>query len=120
MTERNDPSAAGPGPKRGSPGSHPSGFRPSIGLRNEVKDAVRPHAVVLMLGVLILQLAFVVSYVGAFHMPRPSRIPVAVVAPARTQAALIDKLNSIPGRPISSRPAVNASQARAMVLDREV
>ncbi|SHM32640.1 YhgE/Pip domain-containing protein [Actinacidiphila paucisporea] len=102
--------------------STPAGFRPSRGFRREFRDAVTPRASILMLGVLILELAFVVSYIGAFHSPKPSRIPLAVVAPAQPQAraAVVGKLNGLPGRPLSARPADSLSQARGMVLDRSV
>ncbi|WUV82972.1 SNG1 family protein [Streptomyces sp. NBC_01476] len=79
-----------------------------------------PRAAVMLLGVLILELAFVVSYIGAFHSPKPSHIPLAVVAPAPAQAALVGRLNALPGRPLSARPARSPAQARAMVLDRRV
>jgi len=32
--------------------------------------------------VLLLQFAFILSYIGAFHSPSPHRIPVIVVAPS--------------------------------------
>nr|WSX78879.1 ABC transporter permease [Streptomyces sp. NBC_00899] len=102
------------------PSSPPSDYRPSKGLWQEVKDAVTPRSSILLLGVLILELAFIVSYIGAFHSPKPSRIPLAVVAPAGTQAAVVGKLNGLPGEPLSARSADSVGQARAMVLDRSV
>ncbi|WUH92964.1 DUF3533 domain-containing protein [Streptomyces sp. NBC_00433] len=85
-------------------------------------DAMTPRASILLLGVLIIELAFVVSYIGAFHSPKPSRIPLAVVAPARAQAqvAVVGKLNELPGTPLSARSADSVGQARSMVLDRSV
>ncbi|WP_327290570.1 DUF3533 domain-containing protein [Streptomyces sp. NBC_01198] len=100
--------------------STPSDFRPSKGFAQEVKDAVSLRATIMILGVLILELAFVVSYIGAFHSPKPSRIALVVVAPAQAQSALVGKLNALPGRPLSVRPAGSVGQARAMVLDRRV
>ncbi|MYS22803.1 Protein of unknown function [Streptomyces sp. DvalAA-14] len=121
MSDGNDGSPPGP-PPEGEPRKTPSssGYRPSKGFQQELKDAVRPRAALMLLGVLILELGFVVSYVGAFHAPKPDRIPLAVVAPAQARAALIGKLNALPGRPLSARPADSASQARARVLDHSV
>jgi hypothetical protein len=98
----------------------PPDYRPSKGFRQEVRDAVSPRASILLLGVLVLELAFIVSYIGAFHSPKPSRVPIAVVAPAGAQAALVGKLNELPGHPLSARSADSVGQARAMVLDRRV
>jgi hypothetical protein len=39
---------------------------------------------VLVLGGLLLQVGFVLSYVGVFHAPTPHDVPLAVVAPAGT------------------------------------
>ncbi|TXL92419.1 DUF3533 domain-containing protein [Streptomyces sp. IB2014 016-6] len=115
MTERDVPAAPGSGPQGKSPA--PS---PALRFRSEVREAITPRAALLLLGVLILELAFVVSYIGAFHAPKPSKITLAVVAPAQAQAAVIEKLSSIPGEPLSGRPADSVGQARALVLEREV
>lgn len=56
---------------------------PSGGFLAEFKDAVTTRAALLVLGVLALQLAFITSYIGAFHHPKPSEIPMAVAAPSR-------------------------------------
>ncbi|NEE41309.1 DUF3533 domain-containing protein, partial [Streptomyces sp. SID7982] len=37
---------------------------------SEVKSAVTPRATLLVIGVVALQLLFVVSYVGALHEPK--------------------------------------------------
>ncbi|MFG1810000.1 DUF3533 domain-containing protein [Streptomyces sp. NPDC049040] len=100
--------------------SSPSEFRPSKGFRQEVKDAVTPRASLLLLGVLILELAFVVSYIGAFHSPKPDGVRVAVVAPGQTVAGVVGKLNALPGRPLSARAVATAAQARTQVLERNV
>ncbi|MFJ3135953.1 DUF3533 domain-containing protein [Streptomyces sp. NPDC086843] len=104
----------------GQPPGSPPASSPAARFRGEVRGAITPRAGLIMLGVLILELAFVVSYIGAFHSPTPDKIPVAVVAPAAEQGAVIEKLNSIPGEPLKGRPADSAAQARTMVLEREV
>lgn len=47
----------------------------SPGFAAEFKDAVTFRAFGLVLGGLLVQLAFIVSYVGAFHSPPPSGSP---------------------------------------------
>lgn len=55
----------------------------SQGFVAELFDAITPRTVFLVSGVLLIQLAFVLSYVGAFHHPTPHQVPVVVVAPAQ-------------------------------------
>lgn len=98
------------------PGPAPAG----PAFRQDLRGAVTPRAVILLLGVLILEMAFVVSFIGAFHSPRPRNLPLAVVAPGQAQARLVAELNSLPGEPLDARAADSASEARAMVLDRRV
>jgi len=66
----------------------------------------------LVLGVLLIQLGFILSYVGAFHHPTPHRAPVLVVAPAAVSARLVGELNSLPGDPLQA----SASTGRAGAL----
>ncbi|CAM5637278.1 ABC transporter permease [Streptomyces pilosus] len=91
---------------------------PGATFRTELRRAVTPRATILLCGVLLLEIAFVVSFIGAFHSPRPRDLAVAVVAPGQAQAGLIDELNALPGEPLAARAAESASEARAMVLDR--
>lgn len=65
----------------------------------EVRSAVTPHASLLVLGVLGLMIAFITSYTGAFHHPRPTDVPFGVVAPARVSGELVGKLDRLPGSP---------------------
>jgi hypothetical protein len=92
--------------------------------RREVIPGVTLRSVVLVLGVLLLQLGFVLSYVGAFHAPAPREIPVAVVAPAGVPAgtaeSAVRQLNGIPGDPLFARPASSERAARQLLADRDV
>ena len=54
-----------------------------MSIRADLREAFTPNRLALVAGVLLIQLAFIWSYVGAFHSPKPSDIPVAVVAPAQ-------------------------------------
>jgi len=94
--------------------THPTG-RPAHRARSaaqafpaEVRDAVTGRTVVLVLGVLLLELAFVLSYVGAFHAPRPHRITVATVGPAR----VVSELDGLPSQPLRATTAPSEAAAR--------
>lgn len=69
----------------------------------EFKDAVALRTVGLIIGVLLLQIGFILSYVGAFHAPTPQHIPLAVVS-SSTQASdqTVAKLNAIAGAPLQA------------------
>ncbi|MDX3114799.1 DUF3533 domain-containing protein [Streptomyces scabiei] len=91
----------------------------SPGFAAEFKDAVTLRAFGLVLGGLLVQLAFVVSYVGAFHSPTPHRIPVAVVAPQQASAKIVAQLDALAGAPVDATAAPDAAAARQWVLTRK-
>jgi hypothetical protein len=72
----------------------------------------------LVLGVLLLQLGFILSYVAAFHAPRPHGVPVAVVVPAAPaeSARIAASLDSLPSRPLRASPVTSPAQARQQVV----
>ncbi len=47
------------------------------GAAAEIRDAITLRAFLLVCGVGVLQLAFITSYIGAFHDPRPHQVPVS-------------------------------------------
>ena len=83
----------------------------SHGLGAEFRDAVTLRAVLLVVGVGLLQLGFIASYIGAFHRPIPHRMALAVVAPAAIRPALVDRLNAIAGHPLGTAVAVASASA---------
>ncbi|RBY97681.1 DUF3533 domain-containing protein [Blastococcus sp. TF02-8] len=94
------------------------------GPRRELVPGVTRRAALLVVGVLLLQLGFVVSYVGAFHAPRPREVPLAVVAPpgapqgtAEQQAGRLDDLD---GDPLDARAVGSEAAGRRLLADREV
>ncbi|APU39635.1 DUF3533 domain-containing protein [Streptomyces sp. TN58] len=94
---------------------------PPQGFLAEFKDAVTPRAALLVLGVLALQLAFVTSYIGAFHHPKPHDIPIAVAAPAAPAAErAAQQLGALPGDPLAPRVVDDEAAARAQVENRDV
>ncbi|MFG2289146.1 DUF3533 domain-containing protein [Streptomyces sp. NPDC048595] len=86
----------------------------------EVKSAVTPHASLLVLGVLGLMIAFIASYAGAFHQPKPADVPFAVVAPPPAAGQLVHKLDRLPGSPLDPHAAASESAARRQIEDRTI
>jgi hypothetical protein len=90
----------------------------------ELLPGVTRRSVVLVVGVLLLQLGFVLSYVGAFHAPTPRQVPLAVVAPAGAPAGTAEqvagRLGALSGDPLDTRVAATEDDARRLLTDREV
>jgi hypothetical protein len=88
-------------------------------LMSELRDAVAPRAVALGAGVLMIQLLFILSYVGAFHAVKPQQIPVAVAAPAQVAAQVTPQvaagLNGIAGQPVHATSVASPAAAQAQV-----
>lgn len=84
----------------------------------ELRDAISTRAVLVMVGVLLLQLGFALSYMGAFHAPKPHRIPMVVVAPQAVEKDLVTRLNALPGDLLQVSAVADRAQARARILDR--
>ena len=78
----------------------------------------------LFVGVLLLQMGFILSYVAAFHQPTPRDIEIAVIAdqgiPAGMDQQVADKLNAIDGSPLSAQVIDNTATARRMLHDRDI
>ena len=71
-------------------------------LSDRFRDAIAPRTLALGVGVLLLQFAFILSYIGAFHSPSPHRIPVIVVAQDGVAEQVVEQLNAIPGQPLEA------------------
>ncbi|MEO3975424.1 DUF3533 domain-containing protein [Streptomyces sp. CAU 1734] len=91
------------------------------GFVAELKDAVSLRAALLVIGVLALQVAFVVSYIGAFHHPKPQEIPLAVAAPDQRSAdGAVRRLAALPGDPVDPRAVRSEAAAREGIEQRDV
>ncbi|WP_059011287.1 hypothetical protein [Streptomyces specialis] len=89
--------------------------------RTDARGAVTPRAALLVLGVLLLHLAFIASYLGALHDPEPDRVPLAVVAPDDIRGELVGRLDGLPGGPLDAgHRAKDAADARRQVERRDV
>lgn len=98
-----------------SPPAKPRGFAA------ELRDAVTPRAFWLVIGVLLLQLGFILSYLGAFHHPTPHRVPIAVTAPTQAATAqAVGQLNALPGSPLDARAVADEATARSQIRNRTV
>ncbi|MCU4183022.1 SNG1 family protein [Acidiferrimicrobium sp. IK] len=82
---------------------------------SEWRDAVEPRTVALIVGVLLLQMGFIASYVGAFHTPTPHRVPLAVVAPAPVTSGTVERLNGLRGHPLRASAVASRAEAAARV-----
>ncbi len=100
----------------GGRGRHERAPRPQ-GFWAEYRDAVSPRTVGLVVGVLLLQLGFILSYAGAFHAPTPHRIPLAVVAPAQVSATTVGQLDAIAGSPVQAVAVANRAVAERRLRD---
>jgi hypothetical protein len=81
------------------------------GFFADLRDAVSERTTVLVVGVLAIQLAFILSYVGAFHAPEPHEIPLAVAAPGPAAGQLVRQLNGLAGRPLDAAEAASPTAA---------
>ncbi|MEU5833329.1 DUF3533 domain-containing protein [Streptomyces diacarni] len=79
------------------------------------RGALTPGTLALVVGVFLVQLGFLLSYIGSFHHPDPQGIPVAVVAPQ--QAA--DRLDGLPGHPLEPTVAEDEQAARERIEQRD-
>ena len=89
----------------------------SQGFVAELFVAITPRTVFLVFGVLLIQLAFVLSYVGAFHHPTPHQVPVVVVAPAQISGHVVTELSGLHGHPLSATAV--PSEAAGLTLLRD-
>ncbi|WP_185993902.1 DUF3533 domain-containing protein [Streptomyces benahoarensis] len=86
----------------------------------EVRSAVSIRAALLVTGVLGLMVAFITSYAGAFHAPKPTDIALGVVAPAQARGALVTKLDGLPGSPLDPRALPSREVALQQLRDRKI
>lgn len=69
---------------------------------------------VVLVAALVLQLAFLGSYVGALHEPKPHDVPVAVVGPS----AAAEQLNGLPGSPLDATAVSSLDEGEKRVARR--
>jgi hypothetical protein len=83
-------------------------------------EGVTLRAALLVAGVLALQLAFIASYLAAFHAPAPHGITIDVVGPAPAVAQqAATKLNALPKHPVEATVAADEPAARSSIDARD-
>jgi hypothetical protein len=85
------------------------------GFWADLRDAIPLRTIVIVMGVLLLQLGFILSYVGAFHHPSPHRIDLAVVAPPQVAGQTVAGFNAIDRTPLHAVAVADASTARRQI-----
>lgn len=78
------------------------------------------QAIALLFGVLVLGTAFIASYVGALHNPKPRDLPVAVVAGDTQAQALLAGVATQAGPVLQARQYASAAQAGDALARRRV
>lgn len=87
---------------------------PPTTFGGELRRTAGSRNLLLVIGVLLLQIAFIASYVGAFHSPKPHDITVAVVAGPKTEQ-VVAQLNAVDGSPLKASPAASPEAAQHKV-----
>ncbi|MEU3572066.1 ABC transporter permease [Kitasatospora sp. NPDC036755] len=93
---------------------------PGQGFLAELKSAVTPRAALLVIGVLLLQLGFITSYIGALHKPTPQNLSIAVVAPPQVAPKLVGALESVPNDAVRAVTAPDAETATQQIKDQKL
>ncbi|MFI1017263.1 DUF3533 domain-containing protein [Streptomyces sp. NPDC020965] len=94
---------------------------PRTRFADEVRDAVSLRAALLVIGVLALQLAFITSYIGAFHLPKPHEVPLAVVSPTgQLTDETVRRLSELRGDPLDPRAVPDEATALRQIENRDV
>lgn len=91
-----------------------------MSLRAELRETLTARSFGLVVGIFVLQLAFIWSYVGAFHSPKASDIPVAVVAPAQQASQIAAQLNDLDGHPVAAQLVDSRAAAQEKVKNHSI
>ncbi|MCE9560975.1 MAG: DUF3533 domain-containing protein [Planctomycetes bacterium] len=91
------------------------------GFWAELRDAVSLRTVSLIGGVLLLQFAFILSYVAAFHAPKPHEIRLGIVSPLeKITEQTADKMNAIDSAPLNAIPVADKDTAIKQIKSGEL
>ncbi|WP_370093802.1 DUF3533 domain-containing protein [Streptacidiphilus sp. MAP12-20] len=90
------------------------------GFVAELKDAVNGRTALLVVAVLLLQLGFIVSYIGALHHPFPDKASIGVVAPQQVSAQTVAGLNGLPKHVLDAKPVADEAAATKEMTDQKL
>jgi hypothetical protein len=107
-------------PLPGGPSREVATATPPPSFLTEARNSISARNLILVVGVLLLQLGFVLSYVGAFHAPKPQHVPIAIVAPAPVSSPLVAKLNGLPDGPLLAQPVNDEAAARHLITTGQI
>ncbi|GAA2265191.1 MULTISPECIES: ABC transporter permease [Kitasatospora] len=93
---------------------------PDQGFLAELKDAVKPRAALMVIAVLLLQLGFITSYVGALHHPTPHQLSISVVAPPQVSPKLVAGLESVPNDAVKAGAVESPQAATDLLKDQKI
>jgi hypothetical protein len=87
----------------------------------ELRDAVSLRTISLIGGVLLLQFAFILSYVAAFHAPKPHEIRLGIVSPSeKISEQTADKMNAVTEHPLNVVPVADKDTAIRQIKSGEL
>jgi hypothetical protein len=91
------------------------------GFWAELWDAVSLRTVSLIAGVMLLQFAFILAYVAAFHAPKPRDIRLGIVSRSeKISAQTAEKMNAIDSDPLNAIPVADKDAAIQMIKSGEL
>lgn len=105
------PSSATYGPRAGYERSRDEPI--SVRLR----DILGISSLGLIIGAFVLHLAFIASYVGAFHDQNPHAMTVSVISDHNWQEYVSNQLNAIEGQPVYAYAETDQAVAREMLTE---
>lgn len=91
----------------------PTEDRPAT-FASELRSTAAPRVLLLIFGVLVLQIGFIASYVGAFHSPSPHEISISVAAGPQTDK-VVQRLNGLDGNPLQASAVTSPEAAKQAV-----
>lgn len=86
------------------------------GRWRELRESSNPTMVALFIGVFVLEMLFITSYVGGIARPSPRQIPVGVVGPA----GLARRIDSAAGHVVDARPYQSVAAGRSDISQRKI
>lgn len=88
-------------------------------MENPIANATKLGAAALV-AALVLQLAFLSSYIGAFHKPTPHQVPIGVLATQKLGVRVAAQLNGIDQKPLSATVYKDRKAVKRALKERKI